>query len=341
MNRSIKNLSTRKSKFSELEAIPSIAVVIPAYCVENKIEGVIASLPIYIQHVIVVDDASLDNTSNIVLQHMNNNSRLMLIRHSHNQGVGGATISGFRKALELEAEIVVKIDGDGQMDPKYLPSLLLPIIMGKANYTKGNRFRDFVALRQMPTIRRLGNIELGFLTKLAKGYWNVFDPTNGYIAIQANMLKQLPLERVDNTYFFETSMLAELYLIGAYVLDIPMPARYGDQSSNLHIHQVLFEFPPRLLITLIRRITLKYFLYDFSVASIYLISGIPLFLFGLIFGLSEWLHYVSLGIPAPTGTVILPTICVILGIQLLLSVIQIDLQNSPSSPLSSSLTTDS
>jgi dolichol-phosphate mannosyltransferase len=314
----------------------SLAVVIPAYRVEQEIEKVVRSIPASIQHIIVVDDASPDRTGEILASLAGNEPRLVIVRHDANQGVGGAMLSGFRKALELGAKIVIKIDGDGQMDPAYIQDLITPLILGKADYCKGNRFRDFIALRQMPIIRRVGNMVLGFLAKVATGYWNIFDPTNGFFAIRAEVLTQLPLERIARNYYFETSMLSELYLIGAYVQDVSMPARYGDQPSSLVIHRVLFEFPFRLLITFFRRIVLKYFLYDFSMASIYLLGGVPLFLFGLIFGIIKWIKYASAMIPAPTGTVVLPMLCVILGIQFILSAIQIDLQSLPRIPLASS-----
>lgn len=315
--------------------MPSIAVVVPAYHVEREIEKVVRSVPKSVQFIIAVDDASPDHTGEILQSLAKEEPRLVLVRHERNQGVGGAMVSGFRKALELGAQIVVKMDGDGQMDPAYMQDLIAPLIQGKADYAKGNRFRDFVALRQMPLIRRFGNIVLGFVTKVATGYWNIFDPTNGYVAIRSDVLAQLPLERIARTYYFETSMLAELYLIGAYVQDVPMPARYGDQRSSLAIHRVLFEFPLRLLLTFLKRLALKYFLYDFSMVSVYLLGGIPLFMFGLIFGAIKWIKYASLNIPAPTGTVILPTLCVILGIQFILSAIQTDLQSMPRVSLSS------
>src|SRR6185436_19871169 len=135
-------------------------------------------------------------------------------------------LTGFRKALELNADIVVKIDGDGQMDTTHLPNLLAPLIQGQADYTKGNRFRDFQALQKMPGIRRIGNMGLGFLTKAATGYWNLFDPTNGFVAIHSQVLAQLSFNNIDQTYFFETSMLANLYLLSAVVKDVPMPALY-------------------------------------------------------------------------------------------------------------------
>ena len=315
-----------------------IAAVIPAFRVENEIESVLHGLPPYITNIIVVDDASPDHTSDLVAALAKRDRRIVLIRHERNQGVGGALVSGFRKALQLDAQIVIKIDGDGQMDVSRIPDLLMPLIQGKADYAKGNRFRDFTALQQMPLIRRIGNMGLGFLSKAATGYWNLFDPTNGFVAIRTETLAQLPLDKIDHTYYFETSMLANLYLLGAVVKDVPMPARYKGEVSSLVIHRVLFEFPFKLFGTLLRRILLKSFIYDFSMASIYIFTGLPLLLFGLIFGSVKWIQYAQRGIAAPTGTVILPTLSVLLGIQFLLSAIEIDLRSVPQEPLSRPLT---
>jgi dolichol-phosphate mannosyltransferase len=312
-----------------------VVAVIPCYLVESTIGEVIASLPPYVKHVIVVDDASPDGAAGVVMQLSEKDRRIILLRHEKNQGVGGAMLTGFRMALELNADIVVKIDGDGQMDATYIPNLLAPIMQGHADYTKGNRFRDFQALQKMPVIRRIGNISLGFLTKAATGYWNLFDPTNGFVAIHGKVLAQLPLAQIDRTYFFETSMLAHLYLLGAVVKDVPIPARYGNEGSNLSIQRSLFEFPLKLLMTLLRRLILRNLIYDFSMASIYLIVSLPLLLFGFIFGMNRWVHYATINVPAPTGTVMLPTLSVLLGIQFLLAAIEIDLRSVPKDPISS------
>lgn len=312
-------------------------VVIPAYRVARDIPSVLRGIPNYIKHVIVVDDASPDSTSDLVTAAAQKDRRVVLIRHRQNEGVGAAMISGFRKALELGAQLVVKLDGDGQMDPAYIPALITPLIEGKADYTKGNRFRDMQSLRRMPLIRRIGNMGLSFLAKAATGYWNLFDPTNGFFAIRAEVLAQLPFDRLSKRFFFETSMLANLYLLDAFVLDVPIPARYGTEISNLSIRRVLVEFPLKLLGTLLRRIMLKYYFYDFSMASVYLLTGLPLLTFGLIFGITKWIHYARLNLPAPTGTVILPTLSLILGIQFLLATIEIDLRSVPQQPISAPL----
>ncbi|GAB4543694.1 MAG: hypothetical protein Fur002_16220 [Anaerolineales bacterium] len=307
----------------------SLAAVIPAYRVEREIEETLRGLPDFIRYKIVVDDASPDSTGEILLRLAQRDPAIIALRHERNQGVGGAMLTGFRKALELGAEAVVKLDGDGQMDPAYIPALLAPLLEGKADYAKGNRFRDFDALRAMPLIRRAGNLALSFLAKAATGYWNVFDPTNGYFAIRAETLQKLPLDEIDRRYFFETSMLSRLYLLDAAVADVPIPARYRGEASSLSIGRVLWEFPLKLTRVFWRRILLKYFIYDFSMMAVYLLTGVPLLLFGLTFGIVKWIQYASLGVPAPTGTVMLPTLCVILGIQILLSAMEIDLNAAP------------
>jgi dolichol-phosphate mannosyltransferase len=314
-----------------------IAAIIPAFRVEQDILAVLRGLPAYVRHIIVVDDASPDSTADLVAAAAKKDRRILLIRHPQNLGVGGAMISGFRKALELGAQIALKLDGDGQMDPAYIPALLTPLIQGKADYAKGNRFRDLSSLRKMPLIRRVGNLGLSFLTKAATGYWNCFDPTNGYFAVRTEILSQLPLDRLDRRYFFETSMLAHLYLSGACVVDVHIPARYGNETSSLSIRRVLFEFPYKLITTFLHRLALKYFIYDFSMMSVYLLLGFPLLLFGLIFGVVKWVHYASRNIPAPTGTVMLPTLSVILAIQILLSAIEIDMNTVPRQPLTGAL----
>jgi dolichol-phosphate mannosyltransferase len=315
----------------------SIAAVIPAYRVERELEAVLCGLPAFLRHIIVVDDASPDGSAELAARLAEHDSRILLLRHTRNQGVGGAMLTGFRKALELGAQIVVKIDGDGQMDPAFLPALLTPLVSGRADYTKGNRFRDFAALRRMPIGRRIANMGLSFTSKAASGYWNCFDPANGYFAIRGEVLAQLPLERMDKRYFFETSMLAQLYMLGAFVVDVPMPARYGSETSNLSMQHAALEFPLKLLTTLVRRLWLRYFLYDFSMVSVYLTTGLPLVLFGLIFGVTKWIKYAELGQAAPTGTVILPTLALILGIQILLSAVEIDMRSVPRQPLSAPL----
>jgi glycosyltransferase involved in cell wall biosynthesis len=311
----------------------AIAAVVPAFRVEKEIAEVLRSLPAYVRHVIVVNDASPDGTRAVVDKEAAVDDRVVLLNHETNQGVGGAMVTGFRKALELRAQVVVKIDGDGQMSPLDLPRLLVPLVRGEADYTKGNRFRDFRALRRMPSLRRLGNIGLSFLAKAATGYWTCFDPTNGFVAVRAEVLRQLPLEKIDRTYFFETSMLGQLYLLGAKVRDVALPARYGQETSNLSIRKVLWQFPGRLFRCFARRLILKNYVYDFTMESIYLLFGLPTLLAGVLYGGSNWLAYAARGVGAPTGTVVISALLIILSFQMLLAAIAIDLEAVPAAPL--------
>lgn len=304
-------------------------VVIPCYNVSRHIEDVIKKLPQEVSWIIAVNDQSKDNSQSILARLQEENKKLIVINHEVNQGVGGAMITGFRKSLELNSDITIKIDGDDQMDSSYLPGLIKPIIDNKADYTKGNRFRDFKALRQMPVLRRFGNLGLSFMIKAASGYWNVFDPNNGFVAISNEMLKTIDINKIHKRYFFESSMLIELYHADAVIQEIPMKARYGNEVSNLSLTRTLFGFPPKLLKAFIRRIILKYFLFDFNIASLYLLFGIPLFLLGLVYGIVNYIQYGSSHTPAPTGTVVIPTLLIIMGFQLLLSATSYDISNYP------------
>ncbi|MFM7400639.1 MAG: glycosyltransferase family 2 protein, partial [Bacteroidota bacterium] len=297
----------------------TIAVVIPCYNVAAHIARVIQGLPAYINWIIAVDDCSKDDTGGILKRLQTENPRLVYLRHEDNRGVGGAMLSGYYEALSLGAEIVVKLDGDGQMAPENIEPLIRPILRGKADFTKGNRFRDFRALRAMPLGRRIGNLGLSFIIKAASGYWNIFDPTNGFTAIKNDTLAVLDYSKIHRRYYFETSMLQELYFVNAVVEDVPMKARYGDEISGLSTVRTLFEFPPKLLFAFIRRIILKYYLIDFNVASLFILVGLPLFCAGLAYGLYSYSHYISLQVGAPTGTVVIPTLMIMLGFQLILS----------------------
>ncbi|HVR37698.1 MAG TPA: glycosyltransferase family 2 protein [Thermoanaerobaculia bacterium] len=312
-----------------------IAAVVPAYNVANEIAAVLRQMPTTFRTIIVVDDASRDDTAAIVQRWSQLDPRIQLLRHETNRGVGGAMITGFRKAIESGADVIVKIDGDGQMPLWLVPQLIAPLIDGTADFTKGNRFRDLASIRSMPALRRIGNVALSFLAKAATGYWNLFDPTNGFIAIRADVLSQIPLQKVDPTYFFETSMLSHLYLLGAVVKEIPIPSRYAGEISSLSIPRVIMQFPGRLLWSLLRRIALKNFVYDFNIESFHIVCGLPLLLAGALWGGWNWFWYASHNLPAPTGTVVLPAMFIILGMQLLISAGNLDLQAIPREPINS------
>jgi glycosyltransferase involved in cell wall biosynthesis len=310
-----------------------VAAILPAYNVERELGAVLRSLPPLFTSIIVVNDGSLDGTGAIADRYAQLDRRIAVVHHDRNLGVGGAMATGFRIAVESGADVVVKIDADGQMPLWLVPQLIAPLIRGDADYTKGNRFRDFEAVRSMPLLRRIGNVALSFLAKAATGYWRSFDPTNGFVAIRSDVLTQLPLQKIDRTYFFEISMLSHLYVIGAVVKEIPMPARYAGETSSLSIPRVLRQFPGRLVWSLLRRIVLKNFVYDFNLASLNLVVGLPLLVTGLLFGGWNWIWYTSNSLAAPTGTVVLPALMIMIGVQLLLSAAQLDLEAVPREPI--------
>lgn len=258
--------------------------------------------------------------------------RLIIIRHAKNTGVGGAMISGYQKALELDCDIIVKMDADGQMDPAQIAKLVKPLVENQADYSKGNRFHDFSALRQMPSIRLLGNNILSFWIKFASGYWNIMDPTNGFTAIKKSTLKTLPFDKLARDYFFESDMLLKLNLNNAVVADVPIPAKYGGEKSSLSILKTAVIFPFLLWKGFLKRIILKYFLYDFNMASVYLALGLPLFFGATAFGIYEWIDSCLNQVPKTAGTIMLVALPLIVSFEMILQAIQIDISSVPQKP---------
>jgi len=305
----------------------SVAVVIPAYRVAAQVAGVIARVPATVRHIIVVDDASPDELQAVLAAVRD--PRLVTLRHAANRGVGGAMKTGFSKALELGADIVVKVDGDGQMDPALVPQFLAPILAGEADITKGNRFDDLAFVRDMPAVRRMGNLALSFLVKLASGYWHVFDPCNGYVAIRASVLRRLNLEHLEERYFFEISQLCEAYFARAVLRDVPMKPVYAGEPSSLHPIGSIGSFAPRLVRRFLHRVLMSYFVRDFNVVSVFLVAGLPSLLFGVVWSLYHWIHNARLGVLTSTGTVIIGMLAIVLGFQLLLQAVVLDVGNEP------------
>ncbi len=305
-----------------------IAVVIPAYKVQDHVLGVLERIGPECARVYVVDDCC-PNGSGKVVETQCTDPRVSVLRHDQNQGVGAATITGYRAALADGCEIVVKVDGDGQMDPALIPRLVRSIQSGEADYTKGNRFYDLEGLRPMPALRLIGNAGLSFLNKLSSGYWNVFDPTNGFTAIHAKVLAALPLDQVSKRWFFESDMLFYMGLLRASVHDVPMPARYGTEVSSLKINRVLTVFAWGHFANTMKRLFYSYYLRDFSVASIELLLGPLLMAAGLWFGVSQWIDAYHANQFASSGTVMLAALPILMGLQFVLAFLGYDVRNVP------------
>lgn len=318
----------------------TVAVIIPSFKVRKQILEVIDGVINQVDAVYVVDDCCPDGTAEYVRGNRTD-PRLYVIQHPENKGVGGATITGYLAAIADGHTVLVKMDGDDQMDAAYLPALIAPILRGQADYTKGNRFFGLDYLQQMPIIRLLGNATLSFVNKVATGYWDVMDPTNGYTAIHARIISLLPLNKLNQRFFFESDMLFRLSTIRAVVRDVPMPARYGDETSNLNISTVLATWPKLYLARFFKRIWYGYFLRDLNVGSVEIVLGLLSMVGGAFFGGIEWFQAASVGRETPSGTVMLAALPIILGFQLMLSAIIFDVNNVPRDPLHPQLFDDS
>jgi dolichol-phosphate mannosyltransferase len=309
-----------------------VAVVIPAYRVTQHISEVIHGIPESVWGIYVVDDACPDETGKYVESFITD-PRVRVLYQPINQGVGGAVMAGYQAALADNADIIVKVDGDGQMDPALIADFIAPIISGEADYTKGNRFYDLEKIRSMPGVRIFGNAVLSLLTKLSSGYWNLFDPTNGYTAIHADACKHLPFHKISKRYFFETDMLFRLNTLRAMVVDVPMDAKYGEETSHLKISKIMGEFLYKHTRNFGKRIFYNYFLRDLSLASIQLVLGLLLTFFGVVFGGYQWLISADVGIPASAGTVMVAAMPLLIGLQLILSFIGYDIASVPRRPI--------
>jgi dolichol-phosphate mannosyltransferase len=309
-----------------------IHVVIPSFKVEKHILNVLSRIGPEVTQIWVVDD-ECPNGSGELVKSKNKDKRVKVLFHAENQGVGGATVTGYKAALAAGADIVVKVDGDGQMAPEDLPVLVKPILDGRADYAKGNRFDSLQELMKMPKLRIFGNAALSLLSKISSGYWSVNDPTNGYTAIHRAALERIDLHKLSKRYFFESDLLYRLNLAGAVVEDVSLPARYGDEKSNLKIGKVLVEFPWKHFKNHMKRVGYRYYLREWSIGSVELVAGIGLMLLGAIFGISSFLAAIEVGQATTAGQVTFASLTIILGFQLLLSFVSYDIQSEPRNPL--------
>lgn len=306
----------------------SVFVVIPCYKVAAHICDVIKAIGNEVDAIIVVDDCCPERSGGLV-ESTFTDTRVHVIYHTTNQGVGGAVLTGYKAAIEAGAEVIVKIDGDGQMDASLIPNFLEPILNGEADYAKGNRFFDLEEIRNMPKLRIFGNAVLSFMTKLSSGYWDLFDPTNGYTAIHAEVARHLPFGKISSRYFFETDMLFRLNTLRAVVVDVPMDAQYGTEVSNLKISKIIGEFLFKHARNFLKRIFYNYYLRDLSIASIELPLGLLLLFAGAGYGLYNWIESAKLGVVTPVGTVMFAALPILMGVQFVLAFLSYDINSTP------------
>ncbi|SDP57059.1 Glycosyltransferase, GT2 family [Ralstonia sp. 25mfcol4.1] len=307
---------------------PAIAVVIPSYRVRTHILGLLARIGPECSRIYVVDDCCPDGSGDYVTA-SNQDPRVVVLKNEVNLGVGGAVMRGYQQAIADGMDIMVKLDGDGQMDPALIPDFVSPIMSGEADYTKGNRFFDLEEIAAMPKVRLFGNAILSFMTKVSSGYWDLFDPTNGYTAIHRDVAQRLPFAKISRRYFFETDMLFRLNTLRAVVVDVPMDAKYGDEVSGLHIRKIVGEFLFKHARNFVKRIFYNYYLRDMSLASIELPLGIAMMLSGMLYGGIHWVGSIQRGTATPAGTVMLAAVLLLIGLQFTLAFIAYDIASVP------------
>lgn len=306
-----------------------VSCIIPTYRASATILSVVADALLFADSVIVVDDCCPERSGEVVRKLYGDDPRVHVVSRERNGGVGAATKDGIAKAIEIGADIIVKLDADGQMDPSYIADIRRIFSDDPGTVlVKGNRFFDESVLEAMPKVRFAGNAILSILAKCASGYWNAIDPTNGYLAFNATLLKVLPWQHFADTYFFEMSVIAELGLKRLPIVELEMPTIYTGATSSLSIKRVMLEFPPKLARLILRRILIQYFLFDLNLGSIYIMTGLALTLFGATFAGYEWAESVITRIPRSTGTVMLAVLPFLMGFQLILNALMYDVQFS-------------
>ncbi len=235
-----------------------IAVVVPAYNEKNLIGQVIESIPEFVDRIYAVNDASTDDTKEILLKLARKHTRLTVINHEQNGGVGAAIISGHKMACRDKVDVVAIMAGDGQMDPAILDKIIDPVVEGRADFAKGDRLSFSPQRNGMSAWRTFGNILLTHLTKIASGYWHMVDPQNGYTAISREFLQRLDLDRIEKGFAFENDMLVKLNILGARLVDVPHAAKYGKEHSKIRYHRYIINTSWVLLKMFLWRMKVKY-----------------------------------------------------------------------------------
>lgn len=309
-----------------------IAAIIPCYKVADTILPLISKFGTEVEHIIVVDDGCPQNSGEKVKEKCVD-KRVTVLFHKQNKGTGAAVKNGYNFARTLDCDILVKIDGTGRMDPSHIAELVDPIAKGGADYVKGNRFFQADELRFIPYKRLIANAAHSFLSKLSSGYWQVFDPANGYTAIHSKIVARLPLDKISDRELFETDMLFRLNTLRAVVVDVPIKAFYGDEQFEGGASKLSSEFACRAIHNTWKRVAYNYFARGFSIASLELIIGKILVLFGLIVGICMAFD----SEPSSAGTIMLCALPIIIGFQMVLSFLNYDIISQPSRALHPSL----
>jgi glycosyltransferase involved in cell wall biosynthesis len=266
----------------------TVSVVIPAFNEELHLERVVKSIPEYVDRILIVDDASIDNTNAVAKQLCRDNDKVELVRHTSNQGCGAALATGFRWARDNDFDIAVRMDGDGQMNPGDLEALLTPVADGLADYSKGNRLFTGEAYKIIPKVRYFGNAFLSLLTKIASGYWHIADFQSGYTAINKKALLSINWDAMYKDYGQPNDLLVRLNVHNFRVVDVPVEPIYNiGEHSGIKIQKVIFTISWLLFKLFLWRMKEKYIIRDFHpLIFFYLLGG--------LFGLSTLLLFIRI-----------------------------------------------
>jgi glycosyltransferase involved in cell wall biosynthesis len=264
----------------------TIAVVVPAYNEEKLIGKTLQWIPAFVDHIVVVDDASRDQTGDVVRSHQKGDPRIVYLRHERNEGVGGAIATGYKWAREKNVDITAVMAGDAQMDPADLPKLIDPVVEGTADYSKGNRLFTGKAWKVIPKTRYFGNALLSFLTKIASGYWHVADSQSGYTAVNLEVLKTINLDTIYKRYGMPNDFLVRLNVYQFRVKDVPVNPVYGiGERSGIKIYRIVFTLSLLLIRLFLWRLKEKYVIRDFHPLVLFYLLGFVLTPIGVLFGL--------------------------------------------------------
>jgi glycosyltransferase involved in cell wall biosynthesis len=303
-----------------------IGVVIPAYNEEKLIKITVDGIPPYISRIYVINDASTDSTAK-VLESIKD-SRLHVITHEVNQGVGAAILHGYKRALKENMDIIVVMGGDNQMNPDQLPKLLMPVIQGKADYTKGNRLMSKEFRGGMSKWRLFGNSILSLINKISSGYWHIMDPQNGYTAISRRALSGIDIDTLFTYYGYCNDMLVKLNTFGFRTMDITMPARYGQEKSSIKYSKFMFRVSRMLFRKFLWRLKMKYMVLDFHPLVFFYALGMTLVPLGVLLGLYIGATRLFFGWAVSPNFLILDALLLITGIQFTLFAMLFDMQES-------------
>ena len=311
-----------------------VLAIVPAYSVVDSVSEVVEECLSYVDNVLVVDDCCPQESGKKVERDFDSVKSVSVLFHANNQGVGGAIKTGYRWALKNSFDVIIKVDGDGQMSPQLIPSLIKPLVNGSSDFAKGNRFDSPRTVKQMPVHRLIGNGCLSLFSKISTGYWSVNDPTNGFVAIRRETLEKLEPERLADSYFFESDLLFRLSIVRARISELPMNAFYGEEKSNLNVGKILLTFPFLHLKNFLKRVAYQYYVREWAIGSIELPVGLILLISGAWFGLSTFSSARSVGETITAGQAVTTAIAIILGFQLVLSFISHDIQGERKTDLS-------